>query len=70
MIDRQELHRLTDHVIEEDEDFNDKTKQEIREGLKEYQHGEFVTLAEHSKRGTINRCINLSIKRPVNILTH
>jgi len=64
MIDRKELHRIIDtlpedklprlselfrHLMEEDEDFNVETKQEIREGLKEYQHGEFVTLDEHLK---------------------
>lgn len=65
MMDRKELHQIVDklpedklprlselfhHLIEEDEEFNDETKQEIEEGLKAYQYGEFVTLDEHLKR--------------------
>lgn len=64
MIDRKELHRLVDqlpedklpriedlfhYLLDEDEEFNDETKQEIEEGLKAYKRNEFVTLEEHMK---------------------
>lgn len=64
MMDRKKLHQLVDklpeekfprmgdlfhQLIDEDEKFNDKTKQEIAEGIEAYQHGEFVTLDEHLK---------------------
>lgn len=64
MIDRKELHRLVDqlpedklprmsdlfyHLFDEDEEFSDETKREIKEGLEAYQRGEYVTLDEHLK---------------------
>ncbi|AXF55331.1 hypothetical protein [Salicibibacter kimchii] len=65
MIDRKELHHIVDklpeeklpkmaelfhYLIEEDEEFNDVTKQEIEEGLKAYRNGEFIALDEHLNR--------------------